>query len=96
MVGGEGRVDFPVISIIVNLRLNLNRLAAPGTDGGVMSRASRPVYFGDEAQQRMLGREAELFPLPVRSRFRVVLWVSLLVLGAGLAYVIVVLAGHVR
>jgi hypothetical protein len=61
-----------------------------------MSRASRPVYFGDEAQQWMLGREAEVFPLPVRSRFRAALWVSVLVLGAGLAYVIVALAGHIR
>ena len=60
-----------------------------------MSRASKPVFFGDEAQQRMLGREAELFPLPVRSRFRGALWVSLLVLAGILTYVIVSLAGRV-
>ena len=61
-----------------------------------MSRASKLVFFGDEAQQRMRGREAELFPLPVRSRFRVALWASLLVLGAVLAYILAALAGHVR
>lgn len=60
------------------------------------SRRSKPVFFGDEAQQRMLGREAELFPRPVRSRFRVALWVSVFVLGAGLACVIATLAGHVK
>jgi hypothetical protein len=62
----------------------------------MMGRTSKPVFFGDEAQQRMLGRDAELFPLPVRSRFRLALWASVLVLGAGLAYIIAVLAGHVR
>jgi len=61
-----------------------------------MGRPGKRVYFGDEAQQRMLGREAELFPLPVRSRFRVMLWVSTLVLGAGLAWVLAILAEHVR
>jgi hypothetical protein len=62
----------------------------------MMSRVSKLVYFGDEAQRRMLGRDAELFPLPVRSRFRAALWVSVLVLGAGLACVIIALAGHIR
>ena len=61
-----------------------------------MGRPGKRIYFGDEAQQRMLGREAELFPLPVRSRFRVALWMSTLALGAGLAWVMAVLAGHVR
>ena len=59
-----------------------------------MSRTSKPVYFGDEGQRRMLGREADLFPLPVRSRFRAALWVIVLMLGAGLAYIITALAGH--
>jgi hypothetical protein len=59
-----------------------------------MSRASKPVYFGDEGQRRMLGREAELFPPPVRSRFRAALWVISLMLGAGLAYIVTALAGH--
>jgi hypothetical protein len=61
-----------------------------------MSRTSRPVYFSDEGRTRMLGQEAELFPLPVRSRFRVALWIIVLMLGAGLAYVTATLAGHVR
>lgn len=65
-------------------------------DGDRMNRASKLVYFGDEGQRRIQGREAELFPLPARPRFRAALWVSLLLLGAVLAYLITALAGHVK
>jgi hypothetical protein len=71
--------------------------AGSGTEGGgLMSRTSKPVFFGGEAQQRMLGRDTELFPLPTRRRFRAALWLSLLILAAGLGYVLATLAGHVK
>jgi hypothetical protein len=58
-----------------------------------MGTRTKRLNFGTEGWERLQGREEDLFPWPVRSRVRRLLWVAIAMLALALT-LIAVLAGQ--